>query len=219
MDKNFPKETIADATVLGKESKRGLGRVTNTAQSSNSNPALLSKWRPNDQTVDLGSGDTVREKFFIYLDSPIDEIWFWFQVERMLSSRRVIELACFLSVVIGDTFVITVTLNSAEMLRRGRRNSSDQVVLNCSIFCCFEEQHLPTAIYKNDVKHKTNKWTSYDSVISLHYHHHFTALGYHGRLPRKMKGQKQSRFFLWMVPRNCRFAFIWKIWGGLSPHI
>ena len=146
MDKNFPKETIADATMLGNESKRGLGRVRNTAQSSYSNPALLSKWRPNDQTVDRGSGDTVRKKFFIYLNFPIDEIWFWFQVERMFSSRRVIELACFLSVVIRDTFVFEVTLNSAEMLRRRGRNSSDRVVLKCSIFCCFEEHHHPTAI-------------------------------------------------------------------------
>ena len=132
VDKNFPKETTAHATMF--------------PMSSRSNPALLSKWRPNVQSVDRGSGNTVRKKFFIYLNSSIDEIWFWFQVERMFSSRRVIELACFLSVVIRDTFVFKVTLNSAEMLRRRRRNSSDQVVLKCSIFCCFEEHHHPTAI-------------------------------------------------------------------------
>mgnify|MGYP002259966878 FL=1 len=63
----------------------------------------------------------------------------------MFSSRRVIELACFLSVIIRDTRVFKETLYSAEMLRRRRCNSSDQVVLKCSIFFCFEEHYLPTA--------------------------------------------------------------------------
>ena len=147
MDKNIPKKTIVHANLLNNESEQGLRRVRNTAQASRFNPALLSKWRSNVQTIDRGCGDNVRKKFFIYLNSSIDEIWFCFQVERMFRSRRVIELTCFLSVVIGDTFVFKVTLNSAEILRHGRHNSSDRVVLKCSIFCCFEEHYLPTAIY------------------------------------------------------------------------
>ena len=87
----------------------------------------------------------MRKKFFIYLNSSIDEIWFCFQVERVFSSRRVIELTGFLSVIIRDTFVFKETLYSAEMLRRWRRNRSDQVVLKCSIFFYFEEHYLPTA--------------------------------------------------------------------------
>ena len=102
-------------------------------------------WWPNVQTVDRGSGATVPKKFFVYLNSSIDEIWFCFQVERMFGRRRVIELTCVLSVIIRDTFVFKETLYSAEMLRRRRRNSSDQVVLKCSIFFYFEEHYLPTA--------------------------------------------------------------------------
>ena len=147
MGKKFPTETIVLANLLNNESEQGLRRVRNTAQACRSNPALLSKWRSNVQTVDRGSGDNVRKKFFIYLNSSIDEIWFCFQMERMFGSCRVIELTCFLSIVIGDTSVFKVTLNSAEILRHGRHNSSDRVVLKCSIFCCFEEHYLPTAIH------------------------------------------------------------------------
>ena len=95
----------------------GLRELEILRQSSRSNPTL-SIWWPNIQTVDRGSGTTVRKKFFIYLNSSIDEIWFCFQVERVFSSRRVIELTGFLSVIIRDTFVFKETLYSAEMLRR-----------------------------------------------------------------------------------------------------